>query len=74
MLMLKHKLYNMSDKSITFDEFDNSLNRIAELATILKSFKTKEDSINYLMEETNCSLEECTNAYNFYIKLFAIND
>lgn len=74
MLMLKHKLYNLSDKSITFDEFDNSLNRISELITILKSFKTREHAINYLMKETNCSLEECTNAYNFYIKLFAIND
>lgn len=72
MQMLKYKLYCMSDKSITFDEFGNSLNRIAEITTILKSFKTKEDAIKYLMKETKCSLEECTNAYDFYIKLFTI--
>lgn len=74
MQMLKYKLYCMSDRSITFEEFGNSLNRIAEVTTILKSFKNNEDAINYLMKETNCSLKECTDAYNFYIKLFTIND
>ena len=55
------------------NEFDNSLHRISEIAVLLNSFKTKDDAINYLVEETHLSLEECTNAYNIYINLYKIN-
>ena len=37
MQMLKYKLYSMSDKSITFKEFDNALTKIAEVTAILKA-------------------------------------
>ena len=69
MQMLKYKLYSMSDKSITFKEFDNALTKIAEVTAILKAFKTKEEAVEYLMKETATSYEECSNAYDFYIKL-----
>ena len=72
MQMLKYKLYNLSDKSITFMEFDNALSRMAEVATILQTFETKEDAVGYIMKETNLSMEECTTAYDFYTKLFEI--
>ena len=74
MKMLKYKLYSMSDKSITFKEFDNALTKIAEVTAILKAFKTKEEAVEYLMKETATSYEECSNAYDFYIKLFEIKD
>lgn len=73
MQMLKYKLYSLSDKSITFNEFDNALNRISEVTTILKTFKTKDDAVNYLMKETNASIEECSAAYDFYVNLFKID-
>ena len=74
MQMLKYKLYSMSDNSITFKEFDNALTKIAEVTAILKAFKTKEEAVEYLMKETATSYEECSNAYDFYIKLFEIKD
>lgn len=74
MKMLKFKLYSISDKSITFKEFDNALTKIAEVTAILKAFKTKEEAVDYLMKETATSYEECSNAYDFYIKLFEIKD
>mgnify|MGYP002519782653 CR=1 FL=1 len=74
MKMLKYKLYSMSDKSITFKEFDNALTKIAEVTAILKAFKTKGEAVDYLMKETVTSYEECSNAYDFYIKLFEIKD
>lgn len=73
MQMLKHKLYLLSDKSISFDEFDNALTQIANVTTELKAFKDKEDAVDYLMKETGCPFEECSNAYDFYIKLFDVN-
>lgn len=74
MQMLKYKLYSMSDKSITFKEFDNALTRISEVTALLKAFKTKEEAVAYLMKETATSYEECSNAYDFYTRLFDIKD
>ena len=70
MQMLKYKLYNMSDKTITFDEFSNALTRMAEVTTILKAFETKEEAVRYLMQGSGASFEECADAYDFYIKMF----
>ena len=74
MQMLKYKLYNLSDKSIAFGEFDNALTRIAEVTTLLKSFESKEEAVFFLMKETDCPYEECLRAYDFYIKLFEVNE
>lgn len=73
MQMLKYKLYNMSDKSVTFDEFSNALTRMAEVTTILKAFETKEEAVHYLMKGSGASLEECAAAYDFYIKMFDVD-
>jgi len=73
MQMLKYKLYQLSDKSVAFVEIDNALNRIAEVTTILKQFGTKEEAIDYLVKETNLSIEECSTAYDYYINLFKID-
>ncbi|MBO5373547.1 MAG: helix-turn-helix transcriptional regulator [Lachnospiraceae bacterium] len=73
MQMLKYKLYQLSDKSITFSEFDNALNKMAEVTTILKAFKTKEEAVDYLMKGSALSEEECSTAYDFYINLFKVD-
>lgn len=73
MEMLKYRLYCLSDKSITFTEFGDALDRMSEVLTILKSFETKEAAINFMMKETDLSFEECSNAYDFYINLYKIN-
>lgn len=70
MQLLKCKLYNLTDKSITFNEFDTSLDRINKLVINIKTFDTKEDAINFMMKETNLSFEECSKAYDFYINLY----
>ena len=72
MQMLKYKLYQLSDKSIEFAEFDNALNRMAEVTTIVKQFRTKEEAVDYLVKGTNLPAEECSAAYNFYMNLFKV--
>ena len=73
MQILKYKLYCLSDKSITFNEFGNALDRMSEVLTILKSYSTKEEAVNFMMNETHLSYEECSNAYDFYINLYKID-
>ena len=73
MQMLKYKLYCLSDKSITFNEFGNALDRMSETFTILKSFATKEEAVNFMMKETDLSYEECSYAYDFYINLYKVD-
>jgi len=70
MRMLKYKLYQFSDKSIDFEEFDNALNKMAAVTTILKQFENKNTAVDYLVKETNLPQEECSKAYDFYISLF----
>ncbi len=71
--MLKYKLYCLSDKNITFDEFGNVLDRMSKVLTILKSFATKEEAVNFMMKKTNLSYDECSNTYDFYFNLYKIN-
>ena len=35
---------------------------------------TKEKAVDYLVKETNLSIEECAAAYDFYLKLFKIDE
>jgi len=67
--LLKNNLYESSDKSLSFNEFDNALNRISETIILLNKFKSKEEAVDYLMKETKLSKKECSNAYDFYKKL-----
>ena len=72
MQMLKYKLYQMSDKSITFNEFSHALDRLAYLNAMLNSFNSKEEAIQFMMKETGISYEECLQAYDFNIHMFEI--
>lgn len=71
--MLKYKLYQMSDQSISFHEFDNALSRMSEVTTLLKSFPSREDAVRYLMNETGLPHDECGAAYDFYTHLFDVD-
>ena len=70
LLLLEHKLYDDSSKEISFDEFLTSLKRISEFALFLKKFKNKQEAIKYLVNETGLPDEECSSAYDIYIKMF----
>jgi len=70
--MLKYRLYHSSDKSISFEEFDNALRKISEVTTILKSYETKEDALEFLIKESGCDPEECSKAYDFYMNMFSV--
>ncbi|MCI5874297.1 MAG: helix-turn-helix transcriptional regulator [Clostridiales bacterium] len=67
--LLKKNLYESSDKSVTFNEFSNALNRISETIILLNKFKTKDEAVNYLMKETKLSKKECSDAYDIYKKM-----
>lgn len=73
MQILKYKLYCLSDKNITFDEFGNALDRMSEAIIILKSFTTKEEAVSFMMKKTGLSYDECSNAYDFYINSYRID-
>ncbi len=55
--------------NISIDEFKNSINRLKEFKEKMSEFKTKKDAINYLMEETGFSKQECIDAYDFTMKI-----
>lgn len=68
--MLEYRLYDMGSKEISFDEFQMYLKRISEVSLLLKKFGDKEDAIKYLVDQTGLSEQECSMAYDFYMKLF----
>lgn len=68
--MLKYQMYQLSDKKLTFVDFDNALTRISEIAVQLKAFPSKDDAVEFLMKETDCPRAECAAAYDFYTRLF----
>ncbi|QHQ62273.1 helix-turn-helix domain-containing protein [Anaerocolumna sedimenticola] len=70
LILLEHRLYDTTSKEITFDEFHNSLKRISEITLLLQRFEDKQEAITYLVNETGLSEEECTSAYDIYMKMF----
>lgn len=66
--LLAGRLYD-SDCGISYNEFLNALTRISETTVFLSKFNTKEEAVEYLMNETNLPYEECSRAYDFYIRL-----
>lgn len=69
--MLTRKLYALSDRRVSFENFEQALTEVATLSSSLKQFKTKAEAVSFLMKETDCPEEECANAYDFYLNLFA---
>lgn len=46
-----------------------AIKRLKEAKKILIKFKTKEEAVEYLVKETGISKEECSNAYDIFIKI-----
>ena len=70
LMLLEHRLYDTSSKEITFDEFHNALKRMSEVTLLLQRFGDKQEAIDYLINKTGLSKEECISAYEIYIKMF----
>ena len=56
------------DCGVAYNEFLNALIRMSEAAVLLAKFPSKEDAVQYLMDETSLPYEECSKAYDFYIR------
>lgn len=66
--LLAGRLYP-SDCEISFQQFRQSLQRMAEAAVLLSSFPTRQEAVAYMMRETGLSEEECGVAYDYYSSL-----
>ncbi len=55
--------------NISLDEFRTYIKRMKDFKETIKSFVSKQDAINYLMKETGLSKEECTEAYDYAMKI-----
>lgn len=67
--ILKYSMYEQNKANISYEEFSNALDILSQIITILSNFKTKQEAVTYLMSELNASEEECSNCYDFYMKL-----
>ena len=68
--MLKYRLYCASDRSVSFQQFDQALTQVAALTAKLKAFASKEEAVGFLVEQTQAPFDECAAAYDFYVHLF----
>ena len=66
--LLARRIYDV-DCGVSYEDFKNYLLRMSETTVMLSKFKSKEDAVEYLVKETGLTLEECSNAYDFYFNL-----
>ena len=64
--VLAGRLYP-EDCGISFAEFRESLQRMAEAAVLLSSFPSRQEAVTHLVRETGLSEEECEAAFDFYV-------
>lgn len=55
--------------NISVEQFKDSINILNETKQFIKQFKTKDEAVNYLMKNTNISKQECSDAYDFIVKI-----
>ena len=51
------------------NEVKKVIEKFKEVKNILKDFSTKDEAIEYLVNETKLSKEECSNAYDIIMKM-----
>ena len=51
------------------DKVKETIKRFKETKELLLEFPTKEEAVNYLVNETGISKEECSIAYDFIMKM-----
>ena len=71
--LLASRIYDV-DCGVSYEDFKNALLRMSETTVMLSKFKSKEDAVEYLVKETRLSFEECSNAYDFYFKLYKVKN
>ena len=50
-------------------EIQVAIDKFKEVKVILKKFDSKDEAIEYLVNETKLSKEECSTAYDIIIKI-----
>ncbi len=50
-------------------EIKKVIKKFKEVKNILKDFSNKDEAINYLVDETKLSKEECSTAYDIIMKI-----
>lgn len=65
--MSKDQFENLSN--ISADELVNSINKFKEVKTILRKFNSKNDAVEFLIQETNLPKKKCEEAYDIIMKL-----
>ncbi len=51
------------------NEIKNVIGKFKEVKNILKNFASKDEAIEYLVNETKLSKEECSTAYDIIMKI-----
>lgn len=51
------------------DKLKEAIDRLKETKKILEKFLSREEAIEYLVNETKLSKEECSNAYDILMKI-----
>ena len=51
------------------NEVKKVIEKFKEVKNILKDFSTKDEAIEYLVNETKLSKEECSTAYDIIMKI-----
>lgn len=51
------------------DEVKNVIEKFKEVKNILKNFTDRNEAIEYLVNETKLSKEECSTAYDIIMKI-----
>jgi len=53
-------------ENLTVEQLERTINTIRDFKQLIKEKGSKEETVNYLMQETNLSKEECETAFDFY--------
>lgn len=67
--LLAARIYDVNC-GVSYEEFKNALLKMSETTVMLSKFKSKEAAVEYLAKETGIAAKECSDAYDFYFKLF----
>lgn len=51
------------------NKLKEAIDRLKEAKEILEKFSSREEAIEYLVNETKLSKEECSNAYDILIRI-----
>ena len=51
------------------NKLKEAIDRLKEAKEILEKFSSREEAIEYLVNETKLSNEECTNAYDILMRI-----